>query len=195
MRQFLLYLLLSAVASSGFAIKTDRRPVRVAILESSEWQASPSQGRTIGWIREKVEEQLIAQGFDAFRIGDRFEDVRRDEPTGADYYLEIAGSDGRGHTVGEIGVPVAPGVGADLGVIISRVAARLVLYDAPTLSVIQTFDLSRHNKTVIPTAVSIGRGGLWGAIALPIIERTRIRAAADDVAHDAATQIRGILTP
>ena len=192
MRRLSVFLLASLVATSGFAIRTSERRLRIAILEPST-QVAGSSRHIIGLIREKVERQLSEQGFDAFRTRDRYEDVRRDVPSGADYYLEIAGSEAGSRTAGGVGFPIAPGVGADLGVVVSQVAARVILYDAQSFAVVRTLDLSRHNTTVMPTAVSVGRGAVWAYLAIPLIERSRVRAAAEEVAQEAADDIRGIL--
>src|SRR3954451_19117303 len=91
-------------AGSAFAINTDRRPVRIGLLASSDRWADRRDAQTSDQVRTLLRNELRERGFDAFITGDRLSDVARDEHPQADFYLEVIGSDGGSREVGGIGI-------------------------------------------------------------------------------------------
>ncbi len=106
----------------------------------------------------------------------------------ADYYLDVTGA-ADGHPVGAVGFPVGRHGGAELGVIVNRVAASVNVYDGRTLDLIHTIDLHKRKTSVAPIGIALAGRWYWAGLALPIVEWTQYRAAVRAVAHDAALQL------
>jgi hypothetical protein len=63
------------------------------------------------------------------------------------------------------------------------------LYDGRTLELIDRFDLRQRRTTLAPTGIGVGRMPFVGWIAVPLVQRAQYRAAAREVARDAADRI------
>ena len=74
-----------------------------------------------------------------------------------------------------------------LGVVVSRVAAELRLYDGTTMELIASSDLSKRTAALMPTYVGIGGGSIYASLALPFIERAQHRNVARKAARAAAS--------
>jgi hypothetical protein len=138
-----------------------------------------------------MERSLLAElrnrGFDAFDVGLTYEELLDQEAVPiADYIVEI--NAGRTQTADYGGVDVV-GRHADvsLGVVVSKVAAELRLYDGTTMELMASSDLSKRTAALMPTYVGIGGGSIYASLALPFIERAQHRNVAKKAARAAAS--------
>jgi hypothetical protein len=84
---------------------------------------------------------------------------------------------------------VAVGAGpVDVGVGVAHVGASINIYDARTVTLIETFDPARKATIVAPRAVFAGRS-FFAALAMPFVGWAQGRNAMRTLAHDAARQI------
>jgi hypothetical protein len=170
-------LLICLVATPLFALTPLPKGNRVGLL-----RADDSVAKTIG---SELLPELAARGFNAFDTRATFEDVQRGQGARADYYLEIVTSDATQHPVGGVGAAVGPAV-VDMGIITSRVAAELRVYDGRTLELLDRYDLHDTKTGIAPTGVGLRGYAFFGYIALPFIQRHQYHAAAHEVAMQAA---------
>ena len=180
------FVLLAAATAS--AINTDSHPIRIALLAAPEPWANRRDAQTADLVRNHLRGELRAMGYDAFITGDRVFDLGDEGTARADYYLEVTGATD-GYPVGAIGFPIGHNAGAEIGIIVSRVAASVNVYDGRTLGLIRTIDLQKRKTSVAPTAVGVGGRRFWAALAVPIVEWSQYRAGVQAVAHDAALQL------
>ena len=173
-----LFLCLAALPAFGLTPLT--RGNRIGILRAPE-----SFANAIG---TNLRDELSQRGFKAFDARGTFEDVQRGGVSAADFYVEVVWSDATQHHVASVGANVGPAV-VDVGVVVARVAAELRLYDGRTLELIDRYDLRDSRTAVAPTGVGLGTRSLWGYIVLPIVQRQQYRAAAHEVAVQAAERI------
>lgn len=141
-------------------------------------------------VHNDLRRELRALGFDAFDARIRYDDLSRSEPADADFYVEIVSSHAVHRPVGGVATGVGS-VGIEVAMVISRVAAEVRLYDARTLDLIERYDLQQNKTAILPTAVGVGGRSVWAYIALPFIHYGQYRAAAHEVARDAAARIAG----
>jgi hypothetical protein len=187
MRRLTLALALLLVAANVAAIDTRTRtaPLRISVLASSEHSFGVRETQAAELVRGAIRNALRERGYDAFTTGDRYDDLRRGEGRLADYYVEIIASGAQERAVGGVAFPVGGGLGAELDVVIDRVAAEVRLYDGKTLGEIRTFDLRRQSTAVAPSAVLASRS-IWAVVALPVWEWSRYRGAAREIGSEAA---------
>jgi hypothetical protein len=181
---FAVVLLAAATAS---AINADSHPIRIALLAPEGWP-DRRDAQTADLVRNHLRGELRAMGYDAFITGDRVTDLGDERTVQADYYLDVTGA-ADGHPVGTVGFPIGRNAGAEIGIIVSRVAASVNVYDGRRLDLIRTIDLQKRKTSVAPTAVGFGGRWFWAAIAVPIVEWSQYRAEVRAVAHDAAMQL------
>jgi hypothetical protein len=136
----------------------------------------------------RLSKELQRQGFDCALAHQTYGDLDRHAEGNADWYVEIVSGQAGGHPLGGIGVG-GSNVGAEISLVVARVAAELRVYDGRTLELFDSFDLHRSAMAVVPTALGVGGRHLYAYIALPFIQYARYRAAAGAVARDAASMI------
>lgn len=175
-------------AATATAINTDSHPIRIALLAAPDNWADRRDAQTADLVRNQLRGELRELGYEAFITGDRVADLGDEGTAQADYYLDVAGA-ADGYPVGAVGFPVGRHAGAEIGIIVSRVAASVSVYDGRTLDLIRTIDLQKRKTSVAPTAIGIGGRWFWAALALPIVEWSQYRAGVRAVAHDAALQL------
>jgi hypothetical protein len=184
-RLILIFTMLIAIPAFGFNT-TLTRGDRVGVLlpsvldQSDEWVARA--------VSSYLTRELRDRGLDAFDARMDYDDLRTEDRIDADYYVEVISGDGESRARGGIGIGT-DSLGVDLGVIVSHVAARMRIYDARTLEMLDEYDLQRGNTTVLPTAVGVGGRHVSAWIALPFVQYARYRAAARAVAREAASRI------
>ncbi|MGZ8851585.1 MAG: hypothetical protein ACXW3E_14830 [Thermoanaerobaculia bacterium] len=178
-----------AVAVSAFAIDVSvKLGDRIGVLTTSERHAYDTERRVEDAVQNSLREELNARGFDAFRAGLTYDELRRDDRANADFYVEIVSSHGDSNLMGGVAVGGGPVV-AEIGVLVAKVAAEMRLYDGKTLELIDRFDLQQRRTTLAPTGIGIQRVPFVGWIAVPLVQRAQYRAAARGVARDAADRI------
>jgi hypothetical protein len=192
----LLFLGLLLVATPLLAINTTvlRRGDRVGVLRMSERFEIASEETVARTIESDLPRVLRDRGFDAFDAHVTYDDVRRGDGPGAAYYVEVVGARAGDREAVGVGVG-AENVYASIGVVVSRVAAEVRLYDGKTLELVDRWDLSKRSTAVVPTSVGIGGRFVWAAIALPFVHYGQYRSAAHDVARQAAERIAQAAQP
>lgn len=184
MKRFALIVMVSLPA---FALTPLTRGNRIGVLRMSEQFAYGAEQAVARSIGRNLQDELSSRGFDAFDARATFEEIRRGVDV-ADYYIEIVSSDATHHPVGSVMAGLGP-VGVDVGVVVSRVAAELRLYDGRTLELLERYDLRDTKTAVMPTGVGLGGRAFWAYIALPFAQRAQHRSAAREVARQAADRI------
>jgi hypothetical protein len=195
MKRFL-FLGLLLVATPLLAINTSvlRRGDRVGVLRMSERFDVASEETVARTIESDLPRVLRDRGFDAFDAHATYDDVRRGDGPGAAYYVEVVGARAGDREAVGVGVG-AENVYASIGVVVSRVAAEVRLYDGKTLELVDRWDLSKKSTAVVPTSVGVGGRFVWAAIALPFVHYGQYRSAAHDVARQAAERIAQAAQP
>jgi hypothetical protein len=186
-------LLLAATPLLAINTSVLRRGDRIGVLRMSE-HFDGSEATVADAIESVLPRALRDRGFDAFDTQRTYDDLRRGDVADAAYYVEVVGAQARDREAADVGVG-AENVYASVGVLVSHVAAEVRLYDGKTLELVDRWDLAKKSAAVVPTSVGIGGRYLWGAIALPIIHRGQYRAAARDVAQQAAERIAQAAAP
>ena len=179
MKRLLLVLCLMLAATSAFAFDAKKGADSIGVLRGEQDVESAVERSLIG--------ELQKRGFDAFDVGLTYEELLDQEAVPiADYIVVIDG--GQAQTADYGGVDVV-GRHADvsLGVVVSKLAAQLRLYDGDTMELIATSDLSKRTAALMPTYVGIGGGSIYASLALPFIERVQHRSVARKAAREAAT--------
>jgi hypothetical protein len=141
-------------------------------------------------VQTDLRRELRALGFDAFDAGLTFEELsRRSTPT-ADFFVEIVSS----HSINDPRGGAALGTrdfSVEVGIVVAAVAAEVRLYDGRTLHQLARYDLHKKNTAVVPMGIGLGGRFLWAYIALPFVQYGQYRAAAHEVARQAAARIAG----
>jgi hypothetical protein len=164
-----------------------KRPMRVGVLRTADtWQGDFDVAAVA--IERELSAQLRAAGVDAWDTNRTLEGVRDDGVHDADFFVEISGGDAHQRQIGDVGV-ADEHVVATLGVVISRVAAEVRVYDGHTLELVDHYDLSHHKTVVVPTSIGFGTRDLFAQAALPFIRHMQFKAAIREVAEDAAHRI------
>lgn len=184
MKRVALLLALLLVPLAAQAFDTDKpETIRIAVLRSNDS------------IPAHLRDELRRAGFDAFTIDLTLDEIeaRLDREVDshvrdADFYVEVLTADrfaddyhgGAGIYAGRVGV--------DIGVVWTRIDARVQVYEAETLDLIARFDVGEGKTRIAPTGVSIGgrRGYGWVAIPLGWMQN---RSAARAVAKSAAVKV------
>jgi hypothetical protein len=178
-----LALCLMLVATTAFAFDSTKRTYssdsRIGILRGA------SEGEST--MERSLLTELRHRGFDAFDVGLTYEELLDQEAVPiADYIVEI--NAGPTQTADYGGVDVVGGhADVSLGVVVSKVAAELRLYDGTTMELMATSDLSKRTAALMPTYVGIGGGSFYASLALPFIERAQHRNVARKAARAAAS--------
>jgi hypothetical protein len=186
-----IFLLTFAMTVPAFGLTVTPRPGdRVGVLRISgrfEYRAERSVASTV---QNDLRGELQDLGFDAFDARATYDELLRNGPGRADYYVEVVSGYASGRPMGAVGAAVGD-LALEVGVVISRVAAQVRLYDGRTLNVVETYDLQKDSTAVVPTGVGIGGRSIWAAIMLPFVQYGQYRSAAHAVAHEAALRIAG----
>jgi hypothetical protein len=171
----MLLVVVSGVPAFAFDDSRDER-VRVGVLRGTdELQMN---------VAEVVVRELRARGIDAFDAVRTYEEAVEDGAAVADFYVEIVGNASTTEH-GGIGVGTRH-VGVSVGVLVSRVAAEVRIYDGDTFELVRTHDLSKRNTSLAPTSVGFGGGALFAYIAMPYIERAQLRRVVRATGRSAA---------
>jgi hypothetical protein len=190
-----LLIALAALLVAGVALAFDPRPTaeaagapRIGVLRPADtytWDREVTMQRTVV---DVLGEELRKRGFDAYEVDQTFTELERDADRDADFYVEIVGAGGESFDYGGVGVG---GRHADvwLGLIVSRVAAELRVYDGRTLETLATKTLAKKNTAVLPTSFGLGGRDFFAMFALPFIERAQLRSVARAAARDAAGRV------
>lgn len=180
MKRALSVIALLLAANAAFAFDSARRTSRIAVLrgESDVQQV----------VADALRRELRARGLDAFDAERTYDDVRDGDAGLADFYVEITGGDASTEDYGGVGISGRHG-DVELGVVVSRLAAELRVYDGNTMELLATQSLSKRSTAVLPTSVGIGGRALYAFIALPFIERAQHRSVARAAAREAATLV------
>jgi hypothetical protein len=165
MKRLLFTLLLVVMPSTAFAFDSTRA-TRIGVLRGADELQMD--------VADALRNELQARGLDAFDAVRTYDEAVRDGAAVADYYVEIVGSEATTTEHGGIGIGTRHG-GVSLGVLVSRVAAEVRIYDGETLELVETHDLAKRNTAVVPTSIGVGGGSLFAYIALPYIERVQER--------------------
>jgi hypothetical protein len=142
-------------------------------------------------VRNALRDELRRHGYDAFTAESTLEQMSRFEDRSADILIEIVGES----DVDDYGGIGVGGRHADvsLGVLVSRVAADVNIYDGRTLELIATDSLTKRSTAVVPTSIGIGDRHLFAVIALPFIERAQVRSVARAAAREMATRVTEVV--
>jgi hypothetical protein len=180
-----------AMAVPAFALTRAPRPGdRIGVLRMSDRYSYGAEQTVAGTIQSDLRRELRALGFDAFDAAVTYDAMLRSGPGDADFYVEVVSGRAGGRPVGGIGAG-AGGVAVEVAVVVARVAAEVRLYEARTLNLVESYDLQKNSTAVIPTAIGIGGRSIWAAIMLPFVQYGQYRAAAREIAHQAAARIAG----
>jgi hypothetical protein len=192
----LLLLGLVLAATPLFAINTTmlHRGDRIGVLRMNEQFDAGAERTVANAIENALPRTLRDHGFEAFDAKSSYDDVRRGDGPNAAFYVEVVGARSGDREAVGFGVG-AETVYASIGVIVSRVAAEVRLYDGKTLELIDRFDLSKKSTSVVPTSVGVGGRFFWAELALPFVHFGQIRSAAHDVARQAAEAIARTAAP
>lgn len=188
-----LLIALSLLVVPGVALAFDPAPaafrdgIRVGILRAPDAELHRSGEQLHRTIREALRDELKSRGVDAYVDDADFEQVSRDEARGADFYVEIVG-DADTEDYGGVGVG---GRHADvsLGVVVSRLAADVYVYEGRSLELVAKESLAKRNTALLPTGVGVGDRNIFAWVALPFIERAQARRVARAVAVDMAARV------
>jgi hypothetical protein len=176
----LLCILLTAAAAHAF--DTTRASLRIGVLRASQ----DVDVAVVRYFRAELRER----GFDAFDAEVTYEEWLRDGAAAADYYAEIVGGEPTARDHGGIALAGGP-VDVSLGVVSSRVAAEVRLYDGATADLLVSEELTKKTTALLPTGVGAGGRALYGWIALPFIERAQFRHVVRAAARAAAGVVAG----
>ena len=173
-------LALLLVTPSAYAFNPQVAAVSVAVVATDDGYDGDERA-----VRNTVAEELVSQlrrrGFDAFELE---EAVAGD----AHFVVEIVGGDPSSTEYGSVGVNNGGG-GLALGVIVARVAAEVHVYDGETLELLSSDHLVRRSSGIVPTGVGIESGPFFAFVALPFIERAKLRRVARSAARDAVSGV------
>lgn len=189
MRRITILALFLVLSLPIFAVTERAGGERIGILASSSRYVAGMERDIADAIRGNLRRHLRNGGLDAFDARMTYDELRRADETNADYYVEIIGGGTEG-TGSYGGAWISDGhVGAEISVVVSRVAAELRLYDGKSLELIETYDLAKRNTAVLPTAIGLGGRHLYAMFGLPFVRYAQYRTAARAIAADAARQI------
>jgi hypothetical protein len=163
-------------ALPALAIRTEPRAVRICVL------AERADG-----VPALLRSALVARGADAFSQRGSIREAERGEAPDADYYVEIV--DPREDSSAAAGAGVGMGrTSIEVAALVGHASAEIRLYDARTLTLIDSCRLERESAMLAPTAIGFGGRSLFAWRPLPL-PRHRARGAARAVASEAAERI------
>jgi hypothetical protein len=181
MKRLLVAICLLLLPAAAHAFDTERGAARVGLLRGVD--------DTQQYVVNTLRNELRGRGFDAFDAEMDYDDaVAEDHSHLADYFVEVIGGQGEVSDYGGVGIEGRHG-GVSLGILVSRVAGEVRVYDAKTMELVSSHELRTKNTAVVPTSVGVGGGALYAIIALPFIERAQYRSAARAAARDAASHV------
>jgi hypothetical protein len=184
-------LLFCAIAVPAFGlVQTPRPGDRIGILRMSDQYTHGAEQTVANTVQSDLRRELRVLGFDAFDARVTYEELMRQPSPNADFFVEVVSSHAVNHPRGGVAV-AAGGVAMDVGLVVARVAAEVRVCDGRTLNEIAHFDLQKDNTAFLPMAIGIGGRSLWGYFALPFVQYGQYRAAAHEVARQAALRIAG----
>jgi hypothetical protein len=190
-RALLATLAVVSLATPLFAITgkpASRHALRVGVLRTSDgWQNADLNAAAVA-IERELAEQLRSSGVDAFDTHRTLDEARDEEIAGADILVEVSGGAARSRDIG--GIDVADRhLTATLGLVISKVAAEVRVYDARSLELLDRFDLTSTRAAVLPTYIGIRNADLFAWATVPFVRHLQYRSAIRSVAEDAAQRI------
>ena len=168
----------------ALAFDTNRHTATVAVLEP--------QGAVDPLVLDYLRQELRSRGLEAVDAGMTYDDALEARATRADYYVEVIGTEGSTDDYGGVGISTGHADVA-LGVLVSRLAAEVRVYDADTMELVASENFSKRNTALLPTAVGAGSRSVWAMVALPFVERAQYRSVARAVARDAAAHVASSL--
>jgi len=185
----LLLIALLLVPGAAFAFDATPGRERIGILHAGADERDSYVQRCV---LTSLQKELRGRGFDAYLEDAAFDDLSMNIDRDADFYIDVVGS---GETEDYGGIDVG-GRNADIsvGVLASRVAAEVRVYDGRTLQLLATKSLSKRSTAVVPTSIGIGGRDAFAVFALPFLERAQVRsvarAAAKQMADNVTTAVR-----
>lgn len=183
-------LIASAIVIPASAINLSPRPGdRIGVLRMPDDFAYGAQRSVATTVQNSLRHELRDLGFDAFDARMTFDELTRSTEA-ADYFVEIVSSHSMNHPRGGAAIG-ARDIAVEVGIVVGEVAAEVRLYDGRTLTPIATYDLRKTNTAVVPTGIGVGGRFVWAWVALPFVQYGQYRAAAHDVARQAAERIAG----
>jgi hypothetical protein len=188
MKRLLAALFVIFIPAAAFAFDTTRRADRIGVLLSAADFDHESETVVEREVRRALLEELRERGFDAFDSGRTFDEAARDGELAADYLVEIVGGDPQSDEYGGLGIG-GRHIDFTVGMIVSRVAADIRIYDAETMELLATETLSRRRSAVVPTSLGFGGNHVFAVVALPFFYRAQYRNVARAAASDAATLV------
>ena len=185
MKRLLAMLCLTLTATTAFAFDSTRRAERIAVLRGPHEVQSA--------MADALRRELRQRGFDAFDAEQTYEEVMDDAAIVADYVVEFATAEPSTHDSAVIGVG---GRHADIGIgrVTSKMFCEVRVYDAETMELVASENLSKRSSSWMPTSVGVGGGIFYAVIGLPFEraqERKVARAAAREAASVVISAIRG----
>jgi hypothetical protein len=187
MKRFALALVLLSLAVPAMAFRPGvQRGDRIGVLRPILIEGTDTNVAIA--VSRSLQKELRARGLDAVDAGVTYEDLRREQRVDADLFVEIAGGGADENQYGGIGVRGAYG-GVDIGMVVSRVAAQMRVYDGHTLELIDTFEIAKRSTMLLPTSAGVGAQNIAVWVALPFVQYARYRTMARAVATEAANAI------
>ncbi len=191
MKRAAFVLALLAIAIPSFALKgtpDGKRPMRIGILHTGDEWADLKYDSAAVAIEHEIALQLHERGLDAWETHRTLKDAFQDNVEPADIYVEVSGGEARLREIGGLDIS-GPHVATTLGVIISKAAAEVRVYDGRTLDLIDRFELSQRKTALVPTSFGLREGPIIGFTVVPIFQHLQYRAAVRDVAKEAVQRI------
>jgi len=180
MKRLLIAVWLIMVPGVALAFDPATRATRIGVLRGD--------GDVQQFVVDTLRKELRERGFDAFDALRTHEELIEDGAAVADFYIELAGARTTTTEHGGVGIGGRHG-DVSLGLLISRVAAELRVYDGETLELVASHDLAKRNTALVPTSVGIGSRALFAWVALPFIERAQVRSVMRATAREAAVVV------
>jgi len=187
----IIFLLAIAMAVPAFGLMRSPRPGdRIGVLRMSDRFLYGAERTVANALQHDLRDELRNLGFSAFDARMTYDDLLHRGPEDADFYVEVVSSRASGRPMGGVGAAVG-NVAVEVAVVVKQVAAEVRLYDGRTLNLIERYDFEKRSTAVVPTGIGIGGRSIWAEIMLPFVEYGQYRAAAHDVARQAAARIAG----
>lgn len=181
--------LLLAVPMWAFKGEPDaKRAIRVAVLHTNDGWADDSYNNAASAIEHEIAVQLREKGYEAWEAHRTLDEIRQSHNDDAELYVEVSGGDARLREIGGLDVS-GPHVATTLGVIISKCAAEIRVYDGQYLDLINRFELSRRKTAVVPTSLGLREGPIYAITVVPIMRHLQYRSAIRGVAEEAVERI------
>jgi len=178
-----------AMTVPAFALTLSPRPGdRIGVLRMSDRYAHGAEMTVAKTVQSDLRRELRDLGFDAYDARLTYDELTHHALPAAEYFVEIISSHSAGAPMGGANVG-AGAVDVEVGVVVAEVAAEVRVYDGRTLDPIAHFDLRNSKSSIVPMAIGLGGHWSWAYVALPFMQYGRYRAAAHEVARQAAERI------